>query len=336
MEGVNYSVKARAGAGVWDQEITLDKWMDFLRAGIRSPDFIDYHLLSKEQYDEFVERISSFSEEDIILVLGRLLIRSGTLGNDVYSAQNLEYFRENDPSRYSRMMRHSFYRRLARFSARTSKEPPWEGITWVTDLLPHSPREAIAALEAYYLTHAGLLPDGRLVGLSDALGIIRARYIGIAGTQPERLELLRQLDPRDFEHLINQLYRALDYETTLTPQVVDGGRDIIAKRTTPGKAETLLVECKRYSAAVGIAVVRSLLGVVSDERVNRGVLVTSGRFTRSARVLSARNPRIELIAGEDLVPLLNEHLGTNWVAKIDGLILASKRQANKGREKGIT
>jgi restriction system protein len=90
--------------------------------------------------------------------------------------------------------------------------------------------------------------------------------------------------------------------------------------------ETLLVECKRYSAPVGVVVVRALLGVVSDEKVNKGVIVTPSGFTRQAKALACRNHRIELISGKDLIPLLNEHLGTNWVSRVDSLILSSKRR----------
>jgi hypothetical protein len=67
----------------------------------------------------------------------------------------------------------------------------------------------LAVLNAYFRVHAQLLPDGRLNGLSESMGVIRARYIGLPGSQPERLQFLRQLDPRDFEHLIDELYSAL-------------------------------------------------------------------------------------------------------------------------------
>jgi restriction system protein len=315
---------ARATAG--GLEVTLDKWIDLLRAGLHAPLFIDYNFLSQDHYDEFIDRVYEFSDEDIVLILRRFLVRSGTLGQDESSAADLEYFRENDPERYSRMMKRSFYQRLARFSPKSGAEPPWEGITWITDLLPHAPREAIAALKAYYLAHCLLLPDGRLTGLSDALAVMRARYIGVAESQPERLQLLGELGPRDFECLIEQLYVALGYSTTLTAAASDGGRDIIAKRREPSRTETLLVECKRYSAPVGVVIVRALLGVVSDEKVNKGVIVTPSGFTRQAKALACRNHRIELISGKELIPLLNEHLGTNWVSRVDSLILSSKRR----------
>lgn len=318
------SAPARATAG--GMELTLDEWIEALAAGLISPYFIDYQFLSDDQRDEFVARVNEFSEEEVLLVLRRLLVRSGTLGQDESSVADLEYARENEPIRYAWMMRYSFYQRLIRFFAsnRGSNEPPWEGITWVTDLLPHAPREALAALAAYYLAHNQLLPDGRAHGLTDALAVMRARYIGVANSQPERLQLLRDMEPRDFEHLVEELYRALGYDTILTPKAADGGRDVVAKKTEPSRTETILVECKRHAAPVAVGVVRALLGVVSDERVNKGVIITPGRFTRYSRELTRRNSRIELISGEELVPLLNENLGANWVSRVDSLIVRSR------------
>src|SRR5262249_39598166 len=45
--------------------------------------------------------------------------------------------------------------------------PPWEGVTWILDLLPNNPRAAIHTLEAYFEAHGLLLPDGRINGLFD-------------------------------------------------------------------------------------------------------------------------------------------------------------------------
>lgn len=164
------------------------------------------------------------------------------------------------------------------------------------------------------------------MGLSDAMGVIRARYIGLPASQPEHLAFLRQLDPRDFEYLVDQLCVALGYKTTLTPRSADGGRDIVAINDAPIRAETIFVECKRYIGSIGVPIVRALLGVISDGKVNKGALVTTGHFTRHAKALAKRNPRLELIAGEDLVVLLYEHLGKQWATEIDRILLRSKKR----------
>jgi len=135
---------------------------------------------------------------------------------------------------------------------------------------------------------------------------------------------LADLPPRHFEHLVEHLYRKMGYATILTPLQRDGGRDVLAEAREPGKLTHLRIECKRHARPVGVELVRALLGVVSDEKVNKGVLVTTSTFTRGAHQLAERNPRIELIGGRQLVHLLNEHLGPHWPARLDAIIHRSK------------
>jgi restriction system protein len=112
----------------------------------------------------------------------------------------------------------------------------------------------------------------------------------------------------------------------LTQRTRDGGRDIVACRQGPVKREQLHIECKRYTTPVPVQCLRSLLGVVSSEKANKGVLVTTSRFTTPAVEFSKENPRIELIDGLTLVALMNEHLGDGWPLRIDRLIIASERE----------
>ena len=117
----------------------------------------------------------------------------------------------------------------------------------------------------------------------------------------------------------------MDYETELTSAQKDGGRDILANKNAPGRLEHLRIECKQYSRPVDVKIARALLGVVSDEKVNKGVLVTTSRFTKGAKDFAGRNPSLELIAGSNLIPLLNEHLGSRWPLQIGRLVAESQR-----------
>jgi restriction system protein len=114
-----------------------------------------------------------------------------------------------------------------------------------------------------------------------------------------------------------------EYDTWLTAPTRDGGRDIIAKINDGAKHEFLLVESKRYAGKVGVGKIRELYGVVNAEKANRGVLVTSGQFTRDAKQFADSNS-IQLIDGDRFVRLLNEHLGANWVQKLDRFIADSE------------
>ncbi len=75
-------------------------------------------------------------------------------------------------------------------------------MTWVLDLLPHFPNEAIKAIDAYFLANYQMLPDNSLLALSDCASIIRARYINYEHPK----EILYELKPKDFEFLVASLY----------------------------------------------------------------------------------------------------------------------------------
>lgn len=262
-------------------------------------------------------------------MLLRLLIPSTSLGCDELNLEILRAARRAGLSGlYEAMIHRQYYRRLVPYSAARSRIPPWEGITWVLDLLPHFPSQALEALNAYELAHAQELLDGRLEGLHDATAVIRAKFIGLPGTQDEKVQFLLSRSPRDFEYLVERLYSGMKYETCLTSPQKDGGRDVVATRHTPGRAERLLVECKRYSGPVGVKEVRALLGVVAAEKVNKGVMATTGRFTGPARTFAEEN-RLELVSGDQLVRLMNEHLGAKWPLHVDRLITESQLK-NKG------
>jgi hypothetical protein len=74
--------------------------------------------------------------------------------------------------------------------------PPWEGITWILDLLPHWPAEALASIGAYQLAHAQDLPDGRHSSLGDAMAVIRARWVRNNSTAGS-LKSVLSLGPRE-------------------------------------------------------------------------------------------------------------------------------------------
>lgn len=306
---------------------TLDEWLGAVLGDKRTArDYVTYQFPTQAHFDEYISRIHSFTESQVRTLLRHLLLPSGSLGIDDLRYETLVFMRDADPPMYARMMNHSYFQRLTLQYVSRRSVAPWEGITWVLDLLPHWPGDALRALDAYFLAHAQVLPDGRLQGLSDAMGVIRAWYIGVPGSRSERLDALRAIATRDFEHVIHSLYKHMGYEAVLTPPRNDGGRDVIASRTQVGHTESLRVECKRWNYPVGVEYARAILGVVSDEKANKGVLVTCGAFTRGARALETKNSRLELIDGAALVPLLNEHLGTNWPARLDRIILDSRRE----------
>jgi restriction system protein len=201
-------------------------------------------------------------------------------------------------------------------AAKPQKNPVWEGLTWILDLLPHSPNEALKALSAYFSANCQFLPDDVLNAISDCGTMIRARYID--KLHPRQIFL--DLSPIHFEKLVASLYKTMQYEISLTKQSYDGGIDIYAEKTVIASKEKLVIQCKNYTSTISVVEVRNLLGVVSHNKSTKGVLVTSSEYSPEAIKLANDNPSIELINHKDLSKLLNKHHGPYWIYKIENYI----------------
>lgn len=299
--------------------LTLKQWFELIHNNNAQEFTLDCFFPTEKIKEEFITKINKWSEEEIFFILKKFLNFSGTYGVDNRNFESLLYFKENDSNKYRNLMKFQYFQRLVDFSF--DKETyPWEGITWILDLLPHFPKQALEALDAYILAHIQLFSDDRLNGHWDAYEIILSRYIGFPGSNLEKINFLQNITSREFEIIIEKLYSEMGYETKLTKCTRDGGSDIIAKKNKPGNQEYLRIECKKYTAPIGINIIRELLGVVTSEKVNKGVIVTTSHFTKPTISFVKGNPRIELISGSQLVLLLNEFLGPTWPNSIQRII----------------
>ncbi|KUO78953.1 MAG: hypothetical protein APF81_22145 [Desulfosporosinus sp. BRH_c37] len=121
----------------------------------------------------------------------------------------------------------------------------------------------------------------------------------------EDKDAIYEITPREFEELVAEVFSQQGYNVEITPATRDGGCDIIATREIHGIPYMILIECKRYSAGhkVDVQLVRSLLGVQSDRKANKAILVTSSLFTRDAQEFANRQDH--LISLVDVNTLLN-------------------------------
>ena len=120
------------------------------------------------------------------------------------------------------------------------------------------------------------------------------------------------LDWREFESLLAEAFRrqgfVVEHSGSSAP---DGGVD---HRLVKAGATTL-VQCKHWRRRqVGVQIVRELLGVVTSEGAQSGIVVTSGRFTPDAIAFAARNP-IRLIDGGELVRMIGEVQTSGRIAR---------------------
>lgn len=295
---------------VWNDR--LDEWLTEALSGTASERNIqDWSFPSEQLLEEYVQTIHDRSEAEVLGLLRLFLFPPSSFSlEDQLALTELTHRDLNVASEFDSRL-------LGWLGA---KDLPHPGVRWALDLLPTSPRRALAAIEAYMVMDWMNLPDGRINGLSDALALIRARYLGVPASLEERRLSLYELSPRDFERLVDKLFDRMGYETELTMPSRDGGRDVIAIRSDPGRRDSVRVECKLRTHNVGVRVCRELLGVVSAERATRGVIAAAGGFTRGARAFAEENPRVELLSGDRVVALANEFLGADWPTRLDTLL----------------
>lgn len=120
-------------------------------------------------------------------------------------------------------------------------------------------------------------------------------------------ELIYNISPREFEEVIERVLKDQGFETKLTQQTRDDGRDIIATKYEMGKPVVFYIECKRYGRqnSVGVSIVRSLYGVQSADRINKAILVTTGHVTRGARrFVEKQNTMMSIIDVDEIHDLI--------------------------------
>lgn len=306
------------------RESTLDQWLSWVIERTSDREVIECMFPSDRHAKEYLQTIDSRTEQDVMTLLWNFMVPSGSFGSDVTRLEYILELSKESPETFNSLLEKPYYLRLFRWSISEKLALPWEGTTWILELLPNHPKRALDVIDNFLMSHFSLLPDWRISGLLDAAAVIRAKFIGTPETRSELTAYLQDLGHRQFEHLIERLFSKMGYNTILTAATNDGGRDIIAVREHFGQKEKTAIECKLYAQPVGVEYVRRVQGVVSYERYNKGILVTNSRFTKGARKVADTDQRIELIPGDTLVVLLNEYLGSLWPLRIETLISASR------------
>jgi restriction system protein len=121
------------------------------------------------------------------------------------------------------------------------------------------------------------------------------------------LDHLRETPWKDFEYLVAEAYRRQGYQVDYSMgRGADGGVDLTMRKD----GLTSLVQCKQWKVfSVGAPVVREMFGLMTAEKADQAIIVTTGNFTRDARAFAAGKP-VTLVDGSQLLALL-QSLQTN-------------------------
>lgn len=127
--------------------------------------------------------------------------------------------------------------------------------------------------------------------------------------EQEVLTQLRSINPASFEHFVVRLLAAMGYGVGgVTGRSGDGGIDGVIYEDRL-KLDRIYLQAKRWAdAPVGGPDINGFLGALAKHGANRGVFVTTSRFTHDARrAVELPHLRLVLIDGEELARLAVEH-----------------------------
>ncbi len=119
---------------------------------------------------------------------------------------------------------------------------------------------------------------------------------------------LHKMDPFDFESLVAELFRRMDYDNVEDLQKThDGGVDVIAEKDFGFGSEKVVIQVKRHSHGLGRAVVSQLRDDIrAFSGATRGIIVTTSKFNNDAeeRANEPGEIPITLIDGEKLINMM--------------------------------
>ncbi|GGM66349.1 restriction endonuclease Mrr [Halarchaeum rubridurum] len=129
------------------------------------------------------------------------------------------------------------------------------------------------------------------------------------------MPVLDELSGFEFEDVMEDVFRNLGYENVhQAARTADEGRDVLMEEVVDGERRGIVVECK-HTDSVGRPVVQKLHSAVATydfDGPTRGIVATTGRFTRPAREYAQRlrendDPHpVDLLDGEDLREFADE------------------------------
>lgn len=117
---------------------------------------------------------------------------------------------------------------------------------------------------------------------------------------------LMELNPFEFENLVNNLFDRIGFDAKSTQASRDGGVDVVAFDPRPILGGKVVIQAKRYKNVVGVSAVRDLYGTMINEGANKGILVATSHYGKDAYEFAKDKP-IELIDGGGLLYLLEQN-----------------------------
>ena len=105
---------------------------------------------------------------------------------------------------------------------------------------------------------------------------------------PKQVELtMKQVDSlsgRDFEILLENLFRKKGYDVERTPDSGDFGADVIAQK----REKKIAIQAKRYERKVSLGAIQEVRAAMDYYSCNKAIVITNSQFTEAAKKLAER------------------------------------------------
>jgi hypothetical protein len=116
---------------------------------------------------------------------------------------------------------------------------------------------------------------------------------------------LKNCGSQEFEQIVAEIWSHLGWDTEVTPQSGDGGKDVICDRGD----ERTLIECKRTNSPVSVSAAHQLEGAraLEDDDVNALIVTTAESFTSNTVNHAEETHDMELIRRSGLMEIIEEN-----------------------------
>lgn len=151
-----------------------------------------------------------------------------------------------------------------------------------------------------FLKSVKLFAKANGVGLSKVLGYVKAWATREINSTTIKTPLPE--NGLDFEYWVADRLNERNWQAQVTQGSGDQGVDVVAKVDSL----RLAIQCKLYTGSVGNKAVQEVLAGMSFFDLDRGVIISTGKYTKSAVALANKN-QILLLTPED-IPYLSEFL----------------------------
>jgi restriction system protein len=169
------------------------------------------------------------------------------------------------------------------------------------------PQEVVKAVRAMFVVERKARKEAEGAGERDIVEVEEAGEV--ASWREKLVTRLLTMPPASFERLCMRVLRESGFiQVEVTGRTGDGGIDGYGVVRLVGMLSfRVSFQCKRYSGNVSASVVRDFRGAMMG-RAEKGLVITTGGFTRDARQEATRDgaTAIDLIDGELLADKLKE------------------------------